>query len=187
MSELYNIITEFDVRMTDNEEDDTENTGLDFEKEFGPDRHGKSMTGDDVNGRDDIEGMGSSENGEMSFDSDDDFGMNYDSEDPDDSEDYDSEENDMFAGEKRTDITHKLKQMLKNRGMYKDLESDNDGEGSEELPDLDDLDLDLSADSDYEEDDEDPDFDYSAFSDERKSDPESDKEDNEFNFGPGNR
>lgn len=201
MSELYNIINEFDVRMTDNKEDDTENTGLDFEKEFGPDRHGKSMKGDDVNGRDDIEGLDSPENGEMSFDGDsddgEDFGMNYgDGEDrgPEGMsyDDEGSEDDDMFAGEKRTDITHKLKQMLQNRGMYKDLEGgEDDEEGGEELPDLDDLDLDLSADSDYEEDDEDPDFDYSAFSDERdsESEPESeeDDEDVEFNFDLENR
>jgi len=182
MSELYNIINEFDIRMTDNEED-TENTGLDFEKEFGPARHGKSMKGAYVNGQDDIEGIESSENGEMSFDGDNDFGMNYDSEDPEDSDsgaDYDSEEDDIFAGEKRTDITHKLKQILQNRGM--DFKSGEDEEGNEELPDLDDLDFDLSTDSDYEEDDEDPDFDYSVFSDARDSDPKSDKEDKEFNF-----
>lgn len=89
-------------------------------------------------------------------------------------------EEDMFAGEKRVDITNKLKAMLQGRDM-----GDETGEPDDEaqLPSLDDLDLDSDEDeSDRGSDDEDPDFDYDAFSDEREPSKENDDENVEFDF-----
>lgn len=177
MKELYSIINEFDVRMTDDrEEDRDDDTGLDFEKEFGPDRHGKSMTGDEIDGGEPGDDFGDEEF--AGGDPEDGMG-DMDGEEPE----YGDAEGDdeMFAGEKRTDITHLLQKMLQRRGIGDDGEEGPEGAETSELPDLDDLDLDLSADSDYEEDGEDPDFDYSAFSD-KGAPKEDDDEEVDFNF-----
>ena len=113
------------------------------------------------------------------------FDMDYDDPDMDrdrgeiDMRTGDKEDDDMFAGEKRVDITNKLRAMLQGR---EDLEGGESDEESE-LPSLDDLDLDSEDDFDREED-EDEDFDYDAFSDKegRRFDDEDDER-VEFDFG----
>lgn len=186
MSELYNIINEFDINLS-NDDDEKDGGNLDFDKEFGSDRHNRSMgVGDDGELNDfpdDDEdsmrkgrrGMGDYDEEDMDGSSDSEGMGDYD----DDGMDGSSDE-DMFGDEKKTDITYKLKQMLQRRGAL----GDEEGESSdgEELPDLDDLDLDLSADSDYAEDDEDPDFDYDAFDEKPRDEDDEEDESREFDF-----
>lgn len=109
-----------------------------------------------------------------------------DEEEMDMGDDGEAEE---FAGEKRVDITNKLKAMLQNRG-----ETGTEGEDpsmDDQIPDLSDLDLEDEDDLNMDGDD-DLDFDYDAFDDESSEEepkrrPDEDGEDGEFNFSSFSR
>lgn len=170
MSELKSLLNEFDISLSDDDEMDR--------------RDDKSRDRGEID-FDDYDGEGE-ESGEFDMSGDEgegEFGGDDEGEFGEEGEfDDEGDEEGEFAGEKRVDITDKLKAMLQRRGEA----GGEDGEmnGDEELPSLGDLDLD---DEDGElgmDDDEDLDFDYNAFKNgEESRRPKSDEDDEgEFNF-----
>jgi hypothetical protein len=151
MSELKSLLNEFNISVSDEEE----------------------MNDDDKISKD---------RGEIDFDNDEKDGVDFDEFDGenDNTEEDFGEEEGEFAGEKRVDITNKLKAMLQRRGEEDGDESENSGQ--EELPSLDHLDLD-DTDSELEaDDDDDLDFDYNAFKNDQEISHDSDDEESEFDF-----
>lgn len=148
MGELDKILQEFDIRFADRDDDDdrsefTFDAGrdeegmedddrvIDFRGEMGDGEHDDSGFGD---GEDMDDGHG--DHGDMDFEDEDD-------------------EDDTFAGEKRVDITNKLRSML---GLD-DSGEEMDGDEQERFtPSLSDLDLDSE-----EEEEDDGEFDFDVF------------------------
>jgi len=172
MSQLKELINEFDIKLS----------GDDDEDEFGREgrRHERGMGDDelDMDSGDDELGMDTGDESE--------FDMDYDDPEHDRGEiDMGGEEGgeDTFAGEKRTDITDKLRSMLQRRSIPGE-EGGEEGEMDTDLPSLDDLDLDDEDERGLDDEEEgDPDFDYDAFSDKPSRSPDDDDESVEFDFG----
>jgi hypothetical protein len=182
MSELKNIINEFNIKLSNDDmggEDEMRRRNPEHQR----DRGDIDFDGFDGEGE---EGFGGPE-GPENFDGGEDsgeFGGSEDSMGDDDpfggegpESDIDGEEEE-FAGEKRVDITNKLKAMLQGRGEIGDGD---DPSADEELPSLDSLDLD-DAEGDIDDDDDDLDFDYDALNNKDPDSREDEDDEKEFSF-----
>lgn len=153
MGELTKILKEFDIRFADADDDEDRS-----EFSFGGDMDDNDM--EDGMGDDDrvIDFRGSKgDHDDMDYDDEDmeDDDMDYD-DDREGMDDDDMGDDDTFAGERRVDITDKLRKML---GM-----DDENGEEGEEMnrdmPSLSDLDLDSDEE---DEDGDEEEFDFDVF------------------------
>jgi len=146
MGELDKILQEFDIRFADRDDDDDRS-----EFTFDAGRNEEGMEDDDDRVIDFRGEMGDDEHSDMDFDDGEDMDDDHGDMDFGDEE----EDEDTFAGEKRVDITNKLRSML---GLDDDGEEMSDDEQERFTPSLSDLDLDSEDD-----DEEDGEFDFDVF------------------------